>query len=402
MENKKKKHKKHLVLPAQEFDVFLNALHEAAYEIIAPTVQDQAVVLDQIDKSADLPIGWTDAQREGSYHIFKNGERSFFNFNVGPHAWKKYLHLAELLLFTAKTNSSGFKTFEPIENVPKRAFLGVRPCEVAAIQKQDKIFLQGNYVDTAYKLRRDNALIIAVNCGRVSGNCFCASMETGPQARSGFDLCLTEIRQDERHVFILEIGNERGKNVLAGMPALEEATEQDIALMFGLQEEARKKMGKDVDTTDIQALFYDNYEHSVWNEIATRCMNCGNCTLVCPTCFCTNIDDVTDLTGAEAERWRRWDSCFTMDFSYIHGGSIRPSAENRYRHWITHKFAAWHDQFDESGCVGCGRCITWCPVGIDVTQEIRKLQKTNSPVEIQRVVNHGNTAKIFSGTSILK
>lgn len=382
MEKKKKSQNKKLVLPAGEFDVFLNALHESGYEIIGPTVQDQTVVYDTIEKTTDLPVGWVDAQREGSYRIFKNGVRSFFGFSVGPHAWKKFLHLAELLLFSARTNSAGFKTFEPNHAIAKRAFLGVRPCELSAILKQDKVFLDGKYVDTAYQLRRENALIIAVNCFRIGGNCFCHSMKTGPHAESGFDICLTEVDNDDHHYFVLETGSKSGEAVLAKMPALENATQQDLKRVKAQLEQGIDDMAKFVDTTEIQSLFYKNYDNSIWNEIADRCMNCGNCTMVCPTCFCTNVEDVTDLTGSEAQRWRRWDSCFTMDFSYIHGGSVRPSAENRYRHWITHKFAAWHDQFKESGCVGCGRCITWCPVGIDVTQEIKKLQRTFTPVEM--------------------
>jgi ferredoxin len=97
--------------------------------------------------------------------------------------------------------------------------------------------------------------------------------------------------------------------------------------------------------------------------------------MACPTCFCTTVDDVTDLTGSQAVRSRRWDSCFSMDFSYIHGGSVRSSGASRYRQWLTHKLASWQDQFGASGCVGCGRCITWCPVGIDLTEEVEAIRQ---------------------------
>jgi sulfhydrogenase subunit beta (sulfur reductase) len=108
--------------------------------------------------------------------------------------------------------------------------------------------------------------------------------------------------------------------------------------------------------------------------VASRCLGCANCTLACPTCFCASVSDTTDLEGETAARVRRWDSCFTLDHSYIHGGSVRASLRARYRQWLTHKLASWIDQFGVSGCVGCGRCITWCPVGIDITEEVAAIR----------------------------
>ena len=133
-------------------------------------------------------------------------------------------------------------------------------------------------------------------------------------------------------------------------------------------------MGRTLETDGLAAAIRSQPEHPRWAEMADRCMACGNCTQVCPTCFCTSIEDKAALDGTAAERVRRWDSCFTPDFSYIHGGSVRPSVRARYRHWLTHKLGTWHDQFGTSGCVGCGRCITWCPAGIDITEEARALQ----------------------------
>jgi ferredoxin len=135
-------------------------------------------------------------------------------------------------------------------------------------------------------------------------------------------------------------------------------------------------MGREVDTRDIRDLLVSSFDHARWDEVATRCLTCGNCTLVCPTCFCTTVEDAGDLAGAEVERSRTWDSCFSVDYAHLHGGSIRPSGRSRYRQWLTHKFGTWFDQFGSSGCVGCGRCITWCPVGIDVTEELTAIRTT--------------------------
>ena len=226
-----------------------------------------------------------------------------------------------------------------------------------------------------YKSRRENIFIIAVNCTEAGRTCFCASMKTGPEVTFGFDIALTEIINQNEHFFIIEAGTKKGEDILNKIPK-EEAKDEEIEFAKKLVSKAANQMGRKINAPDVKTLLYKNYENPQWDDVAKRCLTCANCTMVCPTCFCTTIEDVTDLKGEKAERWRRWDSCFTMDFSYIHGGSIRSTPMSRYRQWITHKFSTWFDQFGTSGCVGCGRCITWCPVGIDVTEEINKLYET--------------------------
>jgi ferredoxin len=156
-----------------------------------------------------------------------------------------------------------------------------------------------------------------------------------------------------------------------------EAEQTDIGRAEEIVAQTAAHMGRSMDTSGIKELLYRNLDHPRWDNVASRCLTCTNCTMVCPTCFCTTVEDTTDLTGERAERWRKWDSCFTMDFSYIAGGSVRSSAKSRYRQWMTHKLASWIDQFGTSGCVGCGRCITWCPVGIDITEEVRAIRETS-------------------------
>jgi ferredoxin len=143
-------------------------------------------------------------------------------------------------------------------------------------------------------------------------------------------------------------------------------------------EQATARMGRHLDTDSLKQLLERNFDNIHWEEVAKVCLTCGNCTLVCPTCFCTNIEDETDLTGGTAIRRRMWDSCFTVGFSYIHGGSIRSTETSRYRQWLMHKLCYWVDQFGSFGCVGCGRCITWCPVGIDITKEVRLIRESET------------------------
>ena len=249
----------------------------------------------------------------------------------------------------------------------------MRACELRAIAIQDQVFLAGQYLDKSYKIRRDRAFIIAVNCSQAGGTCFCVSMDAGPKVEAGFDLALTELIEQGRHLFVIEVGSIAGAGLVRDLPR-RPATEAEIAGAERVVARTRGQMGRILETNGLKELLQANPNHPRWDEVAERCLTCGNCTNVCPTCFCTTIDDTTDLSGATAERVRRWDSCFTLGFSYINGGSVRISARSRYRQWMTHKLAHWIDQFGTSGCVGCGRCITWCPVGIDITEEAEAIR----------------------------
>jgi ferredoxin len=144
------------------------------------------------------------------------------------------------------------------------------------------------------------------------------------------------------------------------------------------RKQAVDQITRRLDTEGIRDLLLSNLEHPRWSEVASRCLSCTNCTMVCPTCFCSSVKEVADLQGDHVQRRRQWDSCFNADFSYMNGGLVRNQISSRYRQWLTHKLASWIDQFDTSGCVGCGRCITWCPVGIDLTEEVAAIRGTGS------------------------
>ncbi len=339
-----------------------------SYLVLGPTVRDGAIVYDEIARVEDLPKGWTDRQEAGRYHLERRGDDALFGFAVGPHSWKQFLHPPVERLWTAHRDENGLSIETGGAETPKYAFIGVRACELHAIAIQDRIFLDGPYRDVTYGMRRQDAFIVAVNCGEAGGTCFCVSMGTGPKADAGFDLALTELVDTSRHEFLIEAGSEAGSALLDRLPH-RAASSADLAAAEAVTARTRNAMGRKLDTDGIKQLLQANLNHPRWDEVAERCLSCGNCTSVCPTCFCTSVEDHSDLTGTSAERVRKWDSCFTMDFSYIHGGSVRDSTSSRYRQWITHKLSSWIDQFGTSGCVGCGRCITWCPVGIDITAE---------------------------------
>lgn len=370
------------VLESEHFGHLLEALHSRGYQVVGPTVRDGAIVYDQLRSVSDLPVGWTDEQDAGRYRLSKRQDGAYFGYAVGPHSWKKFLHPPLLRLWTAVRTDDGFSVATDPQEPPQLALLGVRACELHAIAIQDRVFLEGPAVDVTYKARRERVFVIAVHCGEPSGTCFCASLNTGPKASGGFDLALTEICTGERHFFVGEVGTKRGAELLEDVPC-RPASEEDRQYAAQVVAAAAARMGRHLDTTDIKELLYRNLEHPRWDDVAGRCIACANCTMVCPTCFCTTVEDVTDLQGEKAERWRKWDSCFTAEFSYIHGGSVRATIRARYRQWLTHKLATWIDQFGTSGCVGCGRCITWCPVGIDITQEVQAIREGDGAAHAQ-------------------
>jgi Fe-S-cluster-containing hydrogenase component 2 len=366
-----------VVLERQHLQQLLDVLSKRGYRILGPTVRDQAIVYDEVRSLEDLPAGWTDEQNAGTYRLKKRADNALFGYVVGPHSWKKFLLQPDVRLWQAKSDETGLKAVESKEETPRSAFIGVRSCELHAIAVQDKVFMAGDYVDPSYKSRRENLFVVAVNCVQAGGTCFCTSMKTGPRATFGFDLAITELANTERHYLVAEAGTETGVAVL-GEVTHREASEEEKAAAEGAVEECSRQMGRTLSTAGIKELLYRNYENPRWEDVASRCLTCGNCTMVCPTCFCTTVEDYTDLSGQLAERRRRMDVCFTMDFSYIHGGSIRYSPKARYRQWMAHKLATWVDQFGVSGCVGCGRCITWCPVAIDITEEARAIRESES------------------------
>jgi ferredoxin len=378
-------------LEAEALDVLIDLLQDDGYQVMAPTLRDEAVVYDEIQAVGDLPLGWTDEQAPGRYRLARHEDGVYFGCTVSPQAWKRFLFPAERRLWQAErdgTNGS-FQVVPDEDDPPRRAFLGVRACELAAIAIQDRIFMEGPYVDPVYAARRRNVLIVAVNCGQAGANCFCTSMGTGPQATSHYDLALTEVLEDDRHVFLVEPGSDAGAALLDELPT-RPATSDDRAAAQRVIERAIDAIERRFDTDGIHDLLLGHLDHPLWDQVAKRCLACTNCTLVCPTCFCSDVEDRTDLTGQTAERWQTWDSCFTLDFSYIHGGSVRDSVKARYRQWLTHKLASWIDQFGMSGCVGCGRCITWCPVGIDLTEEVEKLRAAVTTPESPSTTDGGD------------
>jgi sulfhydrogenase subunit beta (sulfur reductase) len=360
-----------VIVDLDGLDVLIRVLAGEGRTVLGPTVRDGAIVIDELDGVDDLPAGWGDEQGPGSYRLVRRDDDARFGHVVGPHSWKAELFPPRTLLLGSTRSSDGFTVEVPDDRRPA-AFVGVRPCDLRAIETQDLVFDHTDHPDPTYRSRRADAVVVAVQCTDPAATCFCTSMGAGPRSTSGFDLALTEIL-DGGHRFVIEIGSQVGRALMVQVPHVE-ASPHDLDAAEARSTEAAARIGRRVDTDGLPARLAATLEHPRWDDVAERCLTCANCTMVCPTCFCSAVEDRTDLTGDHAERWRRWDSCFTLDHSNVNGSSVRSSSGSRYRQWLTHKFGTWHDQFGVSGCTGCGRCIAWCPVGIDVTEELSALR----------------------------
>jgi ferredoxin len=371
-------------LPADRLDAVVGALRGRGWRVVAPVVREGAISYGEIESAADLPRGWTDRQEAGTYRLERDARALYFGFTLGAQSWKPYLFPPRLRLWSALPSDGGFDVREDHEEPPARAFLGVRPCDLVAIAVQDRVFLGGSHQDPDYRRRRERSFLVAVTCSQAVSTCFCTSMGHGPRASAGFDLALTELQDGSGHRFLLEAGSDAGAEVLAELPA-EPAAPADRQGAERVAEATAAQITRRM-PAGIAGVLRRSHAHPRWDDVARRCLACTNCTLVCPTCFCVAVEDTTDLTHptesaphhrdsvgtpgtGTAHRDRRWDSCFSAQHSYIHGGSVHASTMSRYRQWMTHKLSTWFDQFGTSGCVGCGRCITWCPAAIDITEE---------------------------------
>jgi formate hydrogenlyase subunit 6/NADH:ubiquinone oxidoreductase subunit I len=356
------------LIEAPQLQALIDGLKDRGYAVFGPRRRDAAIVLDEITRIEELPRGYATTQSAGHYRLEATPGAALFGFTPGADSVKRWLHPPRQTEFRFRREGA---SFVPVESapvaVPRSAFLGIRACELAAIEVTDRVFLGGPQPDRGYQGRRENAFLVAVNCAAPGGSCFCTSTGTGPRAEHGFDLALTELAEPE-HRFLVEIGSERGAELAAHLPG-RPAPADAIAAAAAVSARCAAAMLPRFDPARVARRLREAPEHPRWASIAARCLACANCTTVCPTCFCTTTVDRTDLAGSTATHERDWDSCFTLGFTHLPGGSVRTSVASRYRQWMTHKLSSWLDQFGTLGCVGCGRCATWCPAGIDLAAE---------------------------------
>lgn len=363
-----------------QLDTLLSCLRDLGYTCLGPQVRDGAIIFDELQHAKQLPWGIQDEQAPGQYRLKQTDLNEAFAWANGPQAIKPLLFKPQESLWRVERDANGKLSFKEAPAIAKPlALLGVRSCDLAAMAIQDKVFISDTYQDQRYRQQREKLLLIAVNCGYAAKTCFCVSTQTGPKAKQGFDLALTEVDGG----FTVEVGSDKGQEIIDTLKLTAAESTQTQQADSNSQRAAdmqTKKMPKN-NSRELQSILMQNLNHPRWDEVAERCLSCGNCTSVCPTCFCHHETEKANLDGTGSEHEREWDSCFSAGHSYIHGQLIRGDTKSRYKQWLTHKLGTWWEQFDTSGCVGCGRCIAWCPVGIDITEEMTALAKDSETEE---------------------
>jgi len=355
-------------LARDRLPLLLQVLVDLGYHCIGPHIKDGVVVYGELQSVDQLPSGFIDHQQPGQYRLSQTDSPRCFSWANGPQALKPLLFTPRETLWQVQRIDGRLQFTEVPVNPRATAVIGLRACDLAALRLQDAHFLKAENPDPYYRQRREQLLLIAVNCSFPAATCFCDSTGDGPVASTGYDLVLTELDDG----YLLQAGSGRGDDILARLPLVHASREQLDSADRELQAAAARQVRR-LPSRNLKDSLFARLEHARWDDVAGRCLSCGNCTSVCPTCFCYSEADESSMDGHSSEHYRQWDSCFTHGHSYIHGLVVHSGTRERYRQWLTHKLGSWHDQYGRSGCVGCGRCLTWCPVGIDITEEVEAL-----------------------------
>lgn len=361
-------------LTHDRLNALIKFLQKMGYLCIGPQVIDDAIQYQPISSASQLPWGIEDEQGQGSYRLTKNASKLVFSYANGPQCLKPLLFKPRELRWKVVRNAEGELIFEQNNaNDMPMAIIGARSCDLEALAIQDKVFLDSGYIDKQYQHRRAQLFIVAANCTHPSSSCFCVSTQTGPKVRHSYDLALTETPSG----IVVTPGGDKGQHVIDAL-GLRQAKNEEVQQAIALIEKGKRQQVKKMPYNNgvlLKEKLLANLEHPQWQDVAKRCLSCANCTLVCPTCFCSKQVEQAQIDSDQSACTQEWDSCYSPEHSHMHGLEPRGSIKHKYKFWLIHKLATWWDQFGSSGCVGCGRCVTWCPVGIDITQEANLLTR---------------------------
>ena len=360
------------MLDTAGLDRLVDVLIERGYRVVGPTVRDNAIVLAELESAEDLPAAGGSTVGPGHYRLHRRDDDAAFAHSAGPQSWSSSCthpgNGCDQMIAGGEMSDGAAQ-----KSIPRYAFIGVRGCDLAGIATLDRVLGGGKFPDGSFARCRRQIFVVAVNCTEPGGLCFCASMGTGPAVGTRLRPCPDRTRRRRRASLPCRRRHRGWCRGTGGDTALPGRRSMKSAVPEPTSKRRPHRMGRQMPSGNLRDLLRVLAGVAAVGGGGQPLPDMWNCTMVCPTCFCTSTEDVTDLTGEHAERWQNWASCFEPDLSYIHGGNVRQSGASRYRQWLTHKLGTWHDQFGMSGCVGCGRCIAWCPTGIDITEEMNKM-----------------------------
>ncbi len=259
---------------------------------------------------------------------------------------------------------------EDITTPKPRIIMGIRPCDATALTLLDTVFDQEDYRDPYWSAKRDATLLIGMGCVEPPQTCFCTTVGYGPFSHAGLDAMITEVVDS----YMVEVFSDRVNELFSDLPIASQAQEN---LVNDIQLRAKKSMSPAFETTNLKGTLDQIFESDYWEKIAESCLGCGICTFLCPTCFCFDIVDEVQRN----ERVRNWDTCMFRIYSQeASGHNPRPTRSERTRQRLMHKFSYWLDHIGKIGCTGCGRCVRYCPVGLDIRAMLRAASNFESEV----------------------
>ncbi|MFC1994521.1 4Fe-4S dicluster domain-containing protein [Chloroflexota bacterium] len=307
------------------------------YELFAPVKRDNLVVFDRIHSGNEAFLDYTNTTKSAKEILFPQAETLFS--------------------YVATDGGASIET-PPSEESPRLLF-GVRPCDARSFVLLDEVFDGEKYKDVYYLNRRANMAVVAIGCVRPRSTCFCTSVGGAPCSAEGSDLLLIDVGDD----YVVQVVSDKGARLLEGV-GLEDAGEDEIALMWQAIRDAQAYMAPKLAMDGLKQKLDSMFEDPIWGPLTEKCLGCGVCTYLCPTCHCFDIvDEATDSAG---QRIRLWDSCQFRQFTLQASGfNPRPTTKGRLRQRIMHKFSYFIDNYGHIGCVGCGRCVIECPVNLD-------------------------------------
>jgi len=314
------------------------------YTVVAPAMRDEVVDVDRIQASSEALLDVPNSKRTPKSVFFPQSE-VMFSYDLGQDEDVK------------------------VSDEPDPAVLfGIRPCDARSFTLLDKVFDDPSYPDMYYLQRRENTTVIGAACLHPQSTCFCTSVGGDPFDTRGMDILTVDLGEAVLVRFITE----KGEALLGNDPRLEDATAAETEQVERLAKEAREGIRSEVHTDGVQEKLAGMFEDPFWDELHERCAGCGVCTYLCSTCHCFDIEDET--LGSEGRRIRLWDSCmFSLFTLHTSGHNPRASGKERMRQRVMHKFCYFPENYEEIACVGCGRCVQYCPVNMDIREVIEAL-----------------------------